>query len=221
MRLLECLDVLIRGGRCWCVCVNYCDFVWRCIELSRELTVLYPMSAFLALSLSNIPTPLTCVLPSPDQMKSLFEVSPFPVQRYPLYHIWISSSRSWAAVVVHSVWTLHVPTVSVFFAIFSFSVSLILVDFPVANFSILPWSSSRGRGSGFTGRHPSRHVFLLFVFMVGFYRLFLFSNSGICTPFCSTLHLRSGLATGTSPQDEKLWSGFHACWIFLHSPYYG
>ena len=66
------------------------------------------------------------------------------------------------------------------------------------------WSLSRGRRPYFTGRHPRRHVFLLFVFMVVFYRPFLFPNSSIGSALCSTLHLRPGLAIGTRSQDEKL-----------------
>ena len=69
-------------------------------------------------------------------------------------NLFISLLSSCSFPVVHSVWTFHVPTVRVFFAIFSFSVALILVDFPVANFSILPWWSSRERGPCFTGRRP-------------------------------------------------------------------
>ena len=79
--VVERLDVPIRGGHCWCLCANCYDFVCHYIEPSRELTGLYSMKVFLALSFHNISTPLTCILSSPDQMKSLPSVLPLPVQR--------------------------------------------------------------------------------------------------------------------------------------------
>ena len=49
--------------------------------MTRELIGLYPINAFLASAPSSRPTPLVCVFSSPDQMKSPFGVSPFPVHR--------------------------------------------------------------------------------------------------------------------------------------------
>ena len=216
----------IVGASVWITVILY-GTASNLVVITRELTGLYPMSAFLVLSLSNIPTPVTCVLSSSDQMKSLFEVSPFPVQRtsevptISYLNLFISFLRSSSFPVVYSVLTFHVPTVSVFFAIFSFSVAFVLVSFPVSNFSILPWSPGRGRGPCFTGRRPSWHVFLLFIFMVGFYHLFLFPNSGICTPFCSTLHFEIWTSDRHKISEWEIVVRFPCLLNFLHPSYYG
>ena len=62
----------------------YCDFKWYSIESSRDNSRAYRIvsyAAFLAFALSSSPMPLTCLLASPDQIKSLFGVSALPVQR--------------------------------------------------------------------------------------------------------------------------------------------
>ena len=84
---------------------------------------------------------------------------------------------------VHSVCTFHVPTVRVFLASFSFCVFFVVYEFfPVANFSTLPWSLGRGREPCSPGHRPSRYGFVLRSLMVGFCRLVLFTDGGICTP---------------------------------------
>jgi hypothetical protein len=86
----------------------------------------------------------------------------------------------------HSVCTFHVPTVRVFLASFSFCVFFVVHEFfeffPVTNFSTLPWFLGRGRGTCLPGRRLSRYGIVLKPFMVGFCRLVLFTDGGICTP---------------------------------------
>ena len=152
-------------------------------------------------------------------MKSLFDVSPFLVQHISeISTIWylnvfvsfLSNSR---LPVAYSVWMFYVPINNVSFTTFSFSLavllSLVFIDFPVANFSALPWSLSSERRIFPTGRRLGRHTFLLFVFMVGFYYLFLFSNISIYTPLYSMFYLKSELAIGTKSQNAKFWWDSH------------
>ena len=127
-------------------------------------------------------------------MKSLFNVSSFLVRRtyetltilYLTFFISFLSNSNVPA--THSVRTLRVPNISVFFAIFVLLLPFLLADFPLVSSWSLPRSLSRELEPCFTGRRPSRHVFPLSVSLVGFYHLFLFPSSGISAPFCSTVH---------------------------------
>ena len=66
------------GAYTW-ITVNLNGAASNLAVMIRELIGLYPINAFLACVPSSKSTTLVCVLPSPDQMKSSFSVSPFPV----------------------------------------------------------------------------------------------------------------------------------------------
>ena len=136
-----------------------------------------------------------CSFSSPDQMKSPFDVSPYSVHRsseipmisYLKRFISFLNSSSFPA--AHRVCTFHVLTVRVFLASFSLSVFPVgcfvlegLKGFPVVNLSILSWWLDRERGPCLLGRRPSRYGVVLWSFMVGFFRLVVFTDSGICDP---------------------------------------
>ena len=143
--------------------------------------------------------------------------------RHPLYRTWIFSSRFWATLV------FQLPIV------FERSMSLLLGCFLLFwVFLLLSYLSSFQQPIfPFCPDHPAGDTDLVLLSDVPagmcFYYLyswlvsavfFFSSNSGICTSFSSMLHLKSGLATSTRSQDEKLWPGSHAYWI-LCSSYYG
>ncbi len=157
----------------------------------RELIGLYPIDAFLACALSSKHTPLLCVFSSPDQMKSPFVVSLFPVQctsEIPIisylkrFISFLSSSNFPAA---HNVCTFHVPTVKVFLTGFSlcmfFVVCFVLKCSPVANFSTLSWSLGRGRGPcSPRQRRAGMDLYYDRSWLVSV--VFFFTGGGICTP---------------------------------------
>ena len=166
----------------------------------RELIGLYPMNAFLACGPSGKHTPLVCVLSSPEQMKSPFGVSPFPVQRtseitmvlylkrfISFHFISFLSSSNFPA--IHNVCTFHFPTVRLF----------------LTGFSLCVFFSSQFFDSALVTRQMTRTLFTratsgsVWIRMMLVYGWFLssfcFTGGGICIPSPNTPPL-SGLVTG-------------------------
>ena len=175
-------------------------------EITLELTGSYLINAFFACALSKKPTLLMFSFSSPDQMKSPFDISPFPVYRtfeIPIMSYlkrFISFLRISSFPAAYRVCTFYVPTVRVFLASFSLcvftAVCLVLACFPVANFSTLPWLLGRGLGPFWPGRHPSWYGFVWCSFRVVFFRLFIL-QAAVSAPLPPNTPPLSGLVTGT------------------------